>query len=225
MTRLTFLLAAVLAATSLAGVGCCDKEKKQLAEIQQQYNQLQLDNQDLKKSLADCQSKSAELMAQVSSSRSALSRAQDELTRLKAAKPAPGTGKPPAGWEQTVGGVKTTLSSDILFASGRATLSSAGAARLRAIAVTIKSQYPGDVVRVMGYTDNDPIVKSAKLWKDNLDLSANRAMAVTRQLRKLGIPAERVETVAMGQTHPVASNTTRAGKAKNRRVEIVVVEQ
>ena len=78
-------------------------------------------------------------------------------------------------------------------------------------------------MRVYGYTDSDPIKRSARLWKDNLDLSANRAMAVTRELRKLGIPAESIETVAMGATRSVAPNRTKADKAKNRRVEIVVV--
>jgi len=80
-------------------------------------------------------------------------------------------------------------------------------------------------VRVMGYSDSDPIVKTKKLWKDNLDLSANRAMEVTRYLWSRGIPAERIETVGMGSTHFVQPNKTKAGKAANRRVEIHVVKK
>jgi chemotaxis protein MotB len=80
-------------------------------------------------------------------------------------------------------------------------------------------------VRVMGYTDSDPIVKTKNLWKDNLDLSANRAMEVTRHLWSKGISAEHIETVAMGATHFMGPNTTKAGKAGNRRVEISVVKR
>jgi flagellar motor protein MotB len=227
MDRLSISLTFVLLALGLLAAGCCDKEKQQLLTVQQQYNELQKDNQDLKKSLAEAQSANAELTAQLNNRGSQLDRTQEELTKLKAERvqPVREAGGVPEGWTKTSAGVKTTLSSDILFASGRATLSSAGVSKLRSVAATIKSKYPDAVVRVYGYTDDDPIVKSAKLWQDNLDLSANRAMAVTRQLWKLGIPAERVETIGMGATNFVAANTTRAGKAGNRRVEIEVFKQ
>ena len=48
---------------------------------------------------------------------------------------------------------------------------------------------------------------------------------MTRELRRLGIPAKTIETIAMGATHFISANTTAAGKAKNRRVEIVVLKQ
>ena len=118
-----------------------------------------------------------------------------------------------------------TLESDILFASGSATLTAAGQKALSEVAAKIKADYPGRIVRIYGHTDSDPIVKSKKLWADNLDLSANRAMAVARYMIDRGIPAERVEPVAMGATRPVASNDTKAGKARNRRVEIVVIQK
>lgn len=224
MDRLGILLTVVLVAFSLTTVGCCTKEKQQLALIQQDYNALQSDNATLKQSLAGAQSRNAELTAQLTNQRSRLDTAQEELAKLRA-EPGKDIGAPPEGWTRTTGGVKTTLSSDIVFASGRATLSSAGVAKLRSVAATIKGKYPDAVVRVVGYTDKDPIVKSAKLWKDNLDLSANRAMAVTRQLWKLGIPAEKIDTIGRGATNFVAPNTTAAGKAKNRRVEIEVFRE
>ncbi|OPX21829.1 MAG: hypothetical protein B1H04_06000 [Planctomycetales bacterium 4484_123] len=227
MTRLAVLWTITgLLACSLLTTGCCENEKKQLAALQQQYNDLQVTNQDLKKSLAQCQARATELETQLSGRDSQLTALKAELADAKqklTAKGSSGSKAPPPGWQKVAGGVKITLSSDILFASGRATLSSAGVAKLRKVAATIRSKYPNAIVRVYGYTDADPIVKSARLWRDNLDLSANRAMAVTRQLRKLHIPAEQIETVAMGATHFVAPNKTRAEKAKNRRVEIVVV--
>jgi len=218
MNRGAVLAVVALLAGCLTSAGCNDQTKKELAALQQQYNDLQLKYQDVQRSAAESRAKNADLEAQLQTARSDLTAAKEQVAalqeRLKQRAPvAPGT---PVE--------KFTLASDILFAPGKATLSKEGAARIRRIAARIKSAHLGDTVRVYGYTDNDPIARSAKYWKDNLDLSANRAMAVTRLLRKLGIPAERIETVAMGATHFVAPNTTRAGKARNRRVEIVIIK-
>jgi flagellar motor protein MotB len=79
-------------------------------------------------------------------------------------------------------------------------------------------------VRVIGYTDNDPIRKTRNLWEDNLDLSANRAMTVVRHLREQGIDAEKLTACGRGETNPVTPNTSTANKAKNRRVEIIVIK-
>ena len=73
---------------------------------------------------------------------------------------------------------------------------------------------------VVGHTDTEPIKKSS--WKDNLELSAQRALSVTRYLMDHGIPDKQVEASGCGSARPVASNSTADGKAKNRRVEIVV---
>ena len=120
---------------------------------------------------------------------------------------------------------RVILGSDILFASGQATLTTAGKKAIDEIAKDLTSRYAGQLVRVYGYTDSDPIKRSKKLWKDNLDLSANRAMAVPRYLISRGIKADRIETIAMGATHYVAANSTKAAKAKNRRVEIFVIKK
>ena len=117
------------------------------------------------------------------------------------------------------------MSSDVLFASGRASLTAAGKKALSSIVATLNRSYSGRIVRVYGHTDGDPIRKSKKLWLDNLDLSANRAMSVARYLIANGVKAANVETVAMGETRPVASNKTKAGKARNRRVEIIVIQK
>jgi len=205
----------------------CDKQcKKDLAGLKHLYNELQIKNQDLQKRLEDCREKNSHLVAQLADKTTQLEEAQAELSALKARKVKKVVSEAPLpkGWQRTSTGAKITLASDILFAPGRATLSRQGKARLRQIADTIKRTYPNSTVRVYGFTDSDPIKKSKKLWMDNLDLSANRAMAVVRLLRKLGIPAENLEAIGMGATHFVASNATPAGKARNRRVEIIVVK-
>jgi len=221
MNRLKALSTFAILVMGLIIVGCDKQCKKELAGLKHLYNELQLKNQDLQKRLDECQSKNSKLMAQLADKTTQLEELQTELAALKArkAKKAASEAPLPAGWQRTATGA-----SDILFAPGSATLSQRGKARLRQIAATIRNTYPNATIRVYGFTDSDPIKKSKKLWKDNLDLSANRAMAVVRLLRKLGIPAENLEAIGMGATHFIAPNTTPAGKARNRRVEIVVVK-
>ncbi|MEM0983234.1 MAG: OmpA family protein [Planctomycetota bacterium] len=123
---------------------------------------------------------------------------------------APGGFQMRAGEEAVV-----TLASDVLFASGKADLTSQGKSRLNEIASVIQSQYAGMGVRVEGYTDSDPIRKSG--WKTNERLSAERAMSVEAYLVTRGIPADRIYSAAMGSAN--RKNT----KAASRRVEIVIV--
>lgn len=225
MKRLTVLSIVILLAAGTAVTGCNDKKcQKELASLMHQYNDLQLEKGDLQKSMKQCQGKNDELMTLLASRGDELDKTKAELEKLKSApKPPPKPDVPP-DWTAIPGGAKRTLESDILFSAGRATLSKQGAAKLRQVAATIKAAYPDSIVRVYGFTDSDPIKKTKKLWADNLDLSSNRAMAVVRQLRSLGIPAGKLEAIGMGATHPVASNATATGKTRNRRVEIVVVK-
>jgi len=226
MNRLIAASVLVLLVSSLGAVGCESKEAKQLKELQQQYNDLQIKNKELQDNVAEAQSENSYLTLQLESKDAELAAAKNDLAKARMAATAK-TEKPekpvPPGWERTAQGVRKTLASDILFAAGKATLSAAGDAELKKVAATIKSNYADAIIRVYGHTDSDPVVKSAKLWQDNLDLSANRAMAVTRYLEKAGLSAARIETIGMGATHPLGPNRTAANKAKNRRVEITVV--
>ena len=231
MKRSTIAIVLVLAVVSLMSVGCCKKQEDQIALLQRDNQQL-LQNQGnvetIRAKLAQEQERNNELGLVLQSKETEIDGLKIRVANLQAEKlatpPAPPKGPVPAGWQETATGAKITLGSDILFSAGKATLTSKGAASLQSIAATIKSTYPSAMVRVYGFTDSDPIVKSAKLWRDNLDLSANRAMAVTRYLQKRGIAAANIETVAMGKERPVSANSTKSGKARNRRVEIVVVK-
>ena len=107
------------------------------------------------------------------------------------------------------------LPSDVLFPAGKADLKSAAKTSLQQVASVINSDYAGSTIRVEGYTDTDPIRKSG--WKDNLELSLERAAAVHRYLVGRGIPAERLYAAGYGSENPLQS------KAASRRVEIVVV--
>jgi len=120
------------------------------------------------------------------------------------------------------GTITVTLDNAILFSSGQAILKQATSRELDHIRSVLSSEYGGREIDVVGHTDSDPINKTRELWKDNWELSAERALTVVRYLVSHGIPEDKIRAVGCGESRPVASNTTAAGKAKNRRVEIVV---
>lgn len=222
------LLTAAGVFVALTSLGCNRELKERNLSLQ---NEVGILNQRLKErqaELAQAEAETTRLTGQLNDTRDELTRTKQQLAEELAAG---GTSKPPAGptgaaaagWQRTTIGDRVTVGSDVLFASGSATLSASGRRALNRIAADLRARYPGLPVRVYGYTDSDPIVKSRKLWSDNLDLSANRAMAVVRYLRAKGISPGSMEAIGMGETHPVASNATRAGKSKNRRVEIIVI--
>lgn len=79
------------------------------------------------------------------------------------------------------------------------------------------NRYPGTRVEVIGHTDNT----GAAAY--NQDLSQRRATAVAAVLRNAGVSGGRIVPYGRGEDMPIASNLTPAGKAQNRRVEIVII--
>lgn len=104
---------------------------------------------------------------------------------------------------------------DVLFLPGKIDLKSTSKSTLAQIAAVISKDYSTKLVRVEGYTDTDPIRRSQ--WKDNLELSMQRAASVHRYLQSRGLDERRMYAAGFGPASP------RATKAKSRRVEIVVV--
>ncbi len=218
------VLSIVMLLLAVSVVGCGKKEKMELADLRAQYNDLSANNNDLRDQLAKAKASEAELMAQVDAKNLQIDSLGSQL-RSSQDKLALQSQTTSGGWEVGLTADRVTVGTDILFSAGRASLTSKGKSALDAIVSDLKSSYSDMPVRVYGYTDSDPIKKTKNLWKDNLDLSANRAMAVTRYLTNKGINASSVETIAMGKELPIASNDSKAGKAKNRRVEIIVIKE
>ena len=213
-----------LALVSLLAGGGCNDQKQRIFQLESERSGLVTSNADLRDQLTIADALADDLGGQLSQKDLVIGEKDAEIARLKGQGGVePPTSKPAKGWQATPLGDMVTVGSDILFSSGRATLTRSGKSRLAQIAADINKQYSGLRVRVYGHTDSDPIKKTRRLWQDNLDLSANRAMAVARYLAGKGIPAKTIESVAMGQHHPVAANRG-SGKAKNRRVEIIVVK-
>ncbi|NQU74997.1 MAG: OmpA family protein [Planctomycetes bacterium] len=206
-----------------AMAGCNAVAKKDYDALQVQYNELDVLNSQLKGQLDDLTMRETELQAQVLAERQGRTRAEDAAAKIggELAKDRGGPGA--KGWSGVGERAATefTLGSE-LFGGGKAKLTSAGQARIKQVSASIRSKYPDAAVLVYGHTDSDPIRKSS--WKDNLELSCQRAMAVTRALIANGLPAKKIETIGMGSEHPVAANTSAANKAKNRRVVIKVLQ-
>jgi flagellar motor protein MotB len=80
-----------------------------------------------------------------------------------------------------------------------------------------------DMLMVSGFTDDKRINEGNKRFADNLELSAQRALTVSRALIEEGMPSSRVFAAAFGAEQPVASNADEKGRALNRRVEMAPV--
>lgn len=80
-----------------------------------------------------------------------------------------------------------------------------------------------EVLMVSGFTDNRQVREGNQQFADNWELSAQRALTVTRKLIAEGVPASSVFAAAFGSEQPVSSNADEAGRARNRRVEIAPV--
>jgi len=110
----------------------------------------------------------------------------------------------------------------IKFDTGKATLSSSAQGSLSQLANLLKQNTDCDVA-IQGYTDNAGWKNSTaeQSAQKNLNLSQQRAQSVTNYLQSLGVNAAQIRsTTGYGEANPVADNSTAAGKAQNRRVEV-----
>ncbi len=196
--------------------GCTDYKKK--------YDYLNVEHQNLKGRFENLQNEKQQLAQRISQDQRTiddLRRQIEELNQTPAEATGFGEGYDVA-FDAAAGTITVTLPNTILFESGKAELKSATSAELDHILSVLKSKYAGKEIDVVGHTDTDPIAKTKDLWKDNWELSAERALSVTRYLMAQGIPGSQLRAAGCGPARPIAPNTTAAGKAKNRRVEIVV---
>ena len=118
--------------------------------------------------------------------------------------------------------VKVTFDSGILFTTGSSTLAASAKNSLQQFSQVLKNNAACDVA-IQGYTDNAGWKNStpAQSVEKNKALSLDRAVSVSTYLKNLGVPSSQIKNVdGFGEENPVADNSTAAGKAQNRRVEI-----
>ncbi len=112
------------------------------------------------------------------------------------------------------------LPTDILFPSGSATLSEEGQAALEEVGAGL-AQMSDREFQVEGHTDDVPI--DTRRFPDNWALAAGRALGVRATLEAAGMKPSQLSAASFAQTRPVQDNDTAAGKAANRRIEIVLL--
>ncbi len=119
--------------------------------------------------------------------------------------------------------IRITLDDTILFSAGSVAIRKSGSRALSQIAAALGENYRDRQIRVEGHTDNSPPTRVKNRYPTNWELSTARACAVLRQLVDLGaVDPKRAVAVGFGDQRPVADNTTKSGRAQNRRVEVIV---
>jgi chemotaxis protein MotB len=116
-------------------------------------------------------------------------------------------------------GVSIEINANVLFAPGRAELEPQSLAVLRAVAGTLKNE-PFNL-EITGHTDVVPISNSS--FPSNWELSAVRASSVVRLLADNGIAPARLYAIGREASQPIAPNDTAEGRARNRRVELMIL--
>lgn len=117
------------------------------------------------------------------------------------------------------------ISGSVLFALNSDQLQPAGRQLLESLAPPLAAYLAvnDEALMVSGFTDDRPVRDSNQQFDDNWELSAQRALTVTRALIGEGLPASSVFAAAFGAEQPVASNANEQGRARNRRVEMAPV--
>ncbi len=118
------------------------------------------------------------------------------------------------------GRMVVALSSDVLFSSGSARLSSEGQTAIREVA-SLLFTIPNRKYQVEGHTDNVPI-RTAQ-FPSNWELASARSLTVVREMLAAGMPGDRVSAASFGDTKPARPNDSAENLKSNRRIEIVIV--
>lgn len=205
---------------SLLLAGGCQPWEQKYRACNAELENLKAIFDSMKESADECSMEKQQLNQELSAWKARYNECQNELQAAQAG-PAPvdqgagGLGTEGGVYDPTRGTITVPLTSDVLFDSGKVTLKSTSKSRLDRIAGIIKREHAGKEIWVIGHTDTDPIKKSK--WKDNWQLSTERALAVTRYLISQNVAAQSLVAAGRGEHHPISNN-----KAQNRRVEIVV---
>ncbi|MGK0358867.1 MAG: chemotaxis protein MotB [Bradymonadia bacterium] len=194
-----------------------DKEalELRLQELTVEKANLLKDQSQLTESIEDMQAALRELEAR---RRAAEARVAEFKSLLDRFKPLMDAGR--LRVKMVDGRMVVELATDVLFDSGKARLSAEGTAAVEEVAgllVTI----PERAFQVEGHTDNVPI--SNNRFANNWVLASARALTVVETMIGAGMPPKRLSGASYGEHKPVGDNETDEGKARNRRIEIVVV--
>ena len=229
------VLAAAFITSGCVSTGTFEKmqagKNEEIKTLQQQNTALEQDNSGLKRQIASHEQQNIAMQEQVGSleaQKAALLAASQQRQKQYDAL-VKGLSKEVEKGQLQVRQYQNMLAVDlaeqIFFDSGRATLKSGGKDVLKKVGEALKG-YENKVIRVVGHTDNVPVAKSLqRTFPTNWELSVARATNVVRYLQEVGIPPQRMVASGRSEYDPVATNDTSEGRQKNRRIEIMLIDQ
>jgi chemotaxis protein MotB len=188
-----------------------DDLSKNISENRQKIADLEAENTKLKESLAQLKQKTQEVEAQSNTYQDLLKEMKAEISK----------------GEITITELKGKLTMDvvdkILFASGEAKVMKEGLEVLKRVVDILKNMKDKNI-RIEGHTDNVQIAGHlSKVYPTNWELSAARALNVAKYLQEQGIDPKIISATAFGEYQPLADNDTPEGRAKNRRIAIILL--
>ncbi len=137
--------------------------------------------------------------------------------------PEPGNG---VHVESTPRGILLRLEHQVLFAPGQATLTPRGQSILKQVARSLNGRYRSNLIRVEGHTDDVPVSKVKSRYPSNWELSTARACAVVRfMVGNCSLGPTRIYPAGFANFKPIAPARTAKAREKNRRVEILILNE
>lgn len=195
------------------------KNRELLAQLEAKEQALAAENARLEKLKQELEARSqrvAELENVIASKDAAMSRLKDAIS--KALTNFEGKG---LTVEQRNGKVYVSMENKLLFESGSWAVGSQGRQAVKQLGEVLADN-PDIAILIEGHTDNVPYTGNAQL-SGNWDLSTKRATAIVNILREnSAINPENLTAAGRGEYAPIASNETAEGKAKNRRIEVIL---
>jgi len=204
----------------MAATGC-QENKEKMALLEQTNQQLMDELSDLRDQLLAAQQSSTSCQDELERARTEISGLHRKLAdaRRPVIQKQPQT---PPGWQAVPGGAMIAIDDSVLFDSGKAKIRGDGHSVIERLVNDLNQRYSDKDILVFGHTDNEPIKKSG--WKDNYELSSERALAVVRMLKSRGVDPKRLVACGCGEYRPRVPNSSPSNRRKNRRVEVFALD-
>lgn len=189
-----------------------DTLSQSITELRQKVAGLETVNAKLKDDIASLQKAKEEKVKEVSNTyEQLLSNMKNEIAQGQVT------------ISELKGKLTVNMEAAILFDSGKADVKPEGLEILDKMVATLKA-VKDKAIRIEGHTDNVQITGALmRIFPTNWELSAARAINVTKFLQQQGLDPANLSAAAFAEYKPVADNSTKEGKAKNRRIEITLV--
>ncbi len=187
-----------------------DRRERELQRLEQQVEQREEDAEQLRADLKEREQRVNELEAAIAEKEARLASLKNTINQALL-----GFSDTDLSVREENGKVYVSLSQNLLFPSGSKSINAEGRKAIGKVAEVLKAN-PDIAITVEGHTDTDG--DAAFNW----DLSVGRATSVVKVLTANGVDPTRITAAGRGEFYPVASNDTAAGKAKNRRTEIIL---